>query len=404
MLVVIAIIGILAAILVPTLYRVVDQGAADQDRPGAEPNCTWRSSRTSRSSATIRRISPRSRRPTDFDDQRQPFGRPAPPQGVSAPHGEPARRRFRDGPAATSTKPDPAEALVFWLSQLWDDPRQPLTGSGKRIVLFPFDEKRLVDPDRTRRLQMGCTAICRRTARTRRTSTSTAGSTPMQRPFRQLPAPRCQSVRLQGRGGNAVVVSLRDQADERQHANPLSMANPTTYQIISAGLDGEYGDVRASPRGPPAPTRFSRSAPTTRSATWTTSPISAATARSSRTPGMNARRHRTIRPRLYADRTAGGHHGHQHPGQFAAVRHVQRGPAGQGVADEGSDYEAARVADDAVGFVPDAGSPCPNSAGLRSRRRRTRTRTRMACGTAASRMSTATRTESTTGTALQRGD
>lgn len=42
---------------------------------------------------------------------------------------------------------DPAEALVFWLSQSAGDPRNPFNPNGARVNLFEFDKNRLVDVD-----------------------------------------------------------------------------------------------------------------------------------------------------------------------------------------------------------------------------------------------------------------
>ena len=83
-------------------------------------------------------------------------------------------------------------------------------------------------------------------------------------------------------------------SDPVSATNPLTMPNPTTFQIISAGLDGEYGDVSLVTAGDPT--------------TYKVFPFgdnyqigdmdnianfrSAAKAPFSRTHGMNARRHR----------------------------------------------------------------------------------------------------------------
>jgi prepilin-type N-terminal cleavage/methylation domain-containing protein len=42
---------------------------------------------------------------------------------------------------------DPAEAIVFWLSLVKNNPRNPLTGTGDEVSYFPFDPTRLVDLD-----------------------------------------------------------------------------------------------------------------------------------------------------------------------------------------------------------------------------------------------------------------
>ena len=49
--------------------------------------------------------------------------------------------------AAPFDKLDPAEALVFWLSRTASDPRNPFNTNGDRITYFDFDASRLVDLD-----------------------------------------------------------------------------------------------------------------------------------------------------------------------------------------------------------------------------------------------------------------
>ncbi|MDP6557415.1 MAG: prepilin-type N-terminal cleavage/methylation domain-containing protein [Pirellulaceae bacterium] len=42
---------------------------------------------------------------------------------------------------------DPAEAIVFWLSLVRNNPRNPLTGTGDEVSYYPFDKTRLTDID-----------------------------------------------------------------------------------------------------------------------------------------------------------------------------------------------------------------------------------------------------------------
>jgi type II secretion system protein G len=144
MLVVIAIIGVLAAILVPTLMAAVKRAktaaiALELDRI---------------SQAFIAYELDNKDYPPDFTnwDAVLAHVRRAYPRNTAN-----VGAWLRSSTGSMPNDPlephniDPAEALVLWLSRTTDDPRDPLgisgAGSGKPRVYFEFDETRLVDLD-----------------------------------------------------------------------------------------------------------------------------------------------------------------------------------------------------------------------------------------------------------------
>ncbi len=232
LLVVIAIIGVLAAILIPTLYRTVVKGRQTviaqelnqlhlaiesykqkfSDYPPDFTNVTAASDLTTPSHLVVRHL-------------RKAFPR----------HQENLQTAFWDG-TNSKCKLDPSEALVFWLAQLWEDPRLPVTGSGKHVVLFPFEEARLIDPDND-----GFPSYAPPSGKdipyvyfdsriyTDASPISSSNSNPV--------ASLCVYK------DSAGTPLLYPNASKLNASAALSMANKTTYQLISAGLDGEYGDV-----------------------------------------------------------------------------------------------------------------------------------------------------------------
>jgi len=239
MLVVIAIIGVLAAILVPTLYRVVIK--ARQTRIAQEMSELHKAMESYKqkfgdyppdfTTFTAADLTPNlNANHLVVRHLRKAFPR----------HAENLTLAFSDG-SGNFRKPDPAEALVFWLAQLWDDPRKPLMGSGQRIVLFPFDEKRLVDPDGD-----GLYAYIPPDGKdapyvyfdsriyTDKRQISSSNTDPIASLCRYEDAAGTRLLHPYTTKRNNAPVSV---------TNPLTMANPTTFQIISAGLDGDYGEV-----------------------------------------------------------------------------------------------------------------------------------------------------------------
>ncbi len=231
LLVVIAIIGILAAILIPTLYRTVIKARQTKiatelnqlklaveaykqkfsDYPPDFGNITQASDLANASNLVVRHV-------------RKAFPR----------HQENLQTAFWDS-SATPPQPrlDPSEVLVFWLSQLWEDPRQPLTGSGKQHVLFPFDKARLRDPDNDGFFSYfppdGKDApYVYFDSRTYSTAT-----------YPWLPSPAGQPTQKAG----DVLRPYKRRINAQQTQTGMEYANADTYQLITAGLDGEFGGV-----------------------------------------------------------------------------------------------------------------------------------------------------------------
>jgi len=254
MLVVIAIIGVLAAILVPTLYRVVIK--ARQTRIAQEMSELHKAMESYKQKfgdyppdfTTLTG-------PADLTDQnhlvvrhlRKAFPRLA----------ENLPSVFNDG-SGNLDKPNPAEALVFWLGQLWNDPRKPLTGSGELTTLFPFDEKRLI---KTRTIGTGTAQrdlyvyvppdgknapYVYFDSRVYTNAKPIPGSSP--------PVAIASLCVYKDAAGTELLypyATKRNNAPVDPVTNPLTMPNPTTFQIISAGLDGDYGDVTSVIAGDP---------------------------------------------------------------------------------------------------------------------------------------------------------
>lgn len=149
---------------------------------------------------------------------------------------------------------DPAEALVVWLSQLSNNPRDPLSGvaynfTGERKVFFQFDTTRLADLDGDNwpeyypkygdqapyvyfdgRVISGAYAY--QTAVYPKSGT--AGSVGIVRPYRS----------------NTAVVRTRDNNRTRPYNNPpvvpprfniTEWMKPGSFQLICAGQDNDFG-------------------------------------------------------------------------------------------------------------------------------------------------------------------
>jgi hypothetical protein len=131
---------------------------------------------------------------------------------------------------------DPSEALVFWLGMVKNDPRQPLNGTGDPKPLFPFKEEQFVDPDGDGWLSYapadgkGAPYVYFRGIEYVDSSTGTA-------------VKRNTYDSAQYTLGTAV---LKPYKSRLPATGPIQWANRETYQIISGGLDGEYGTVNAN--------------------------------------------------------------------------------------------------------------------------------------------------------------
>lgn len=216
MLVVIAIIGILAAILIPMLYGVVVRAnqtviaeeislIADaletykQENGDYPPDC-------SDNALVLRHLRKAFNRHQDAWVN----------TGITLPDGTPAADA--SGTRFNLANLDPSEALVFWLGMLKNDPRKPLNGSGKLAEGFKFDLTRLRDLD--------------------------GDGWPSYMPERVEDAPyvyfdsRTYSSVGYSPGGTLALLPYQTKISATATA---TWANPKTYQVIAAGLDGEFG-------------------------------------------------------------------------------------------------------------------------------------------------------------------
>lgn len=133
---------------------------------------------------------------------------------------------------------DPAEALVFWLSRLKNDPRHPVTGSGESLVLFEFDELRLWDFDGD-----GWWEYVPGESGNQETPYVYFDSRTYDKAI--YPKDEAESS-TQGVAYPYRTTALLADADHR------AVMNPNAFQIISAGLDGNYGadnPAKVFPRG-----------------------------------------------------------------------------------------------------------------------------------------------------------
>jgi len=133
---------------------------------------------------------------------------------------------------------DPSEALVFWLGMLKNDPRMPLNGTSAPVPLFPFDEKRLVDLDGDGWL-----------------SYLPPGEKEMpyvyfdSRTYEVSPGVPAGFYDTTVTPAVPLVFPYKTSTKPSDGAPAWKFANATTYQIISAGLDDDFGAVAP---GPPA--------------------------------------------------------------------------------------------------------------------------------------------------------
>jgi prepilin-type N-terminal cleavage/methylation domain-containing protein len=147
---------------------------------------------------------------------------------------------------------DPAETLFIWLSQLSTNPRDPLGGissnyAGERKVFFPFDSTRLVDLDQDGWLEYvpryGNQApyvyfdgrvlsgeYAYRTALYPKNTPAVPSTVGRARPYRS----------------NTDVVPVRDNNRTQPYNSPLNYnkqqwLNPGGFQLVCAGQDNEFG-------------------------------------------------------------------------------------------------------------------------------------------------------------------
>jgi type II secretory pathway pseudopilin PulG len=214
LLVVVAIIGLLAALITPALYRVVLR--ARENRIAQEV------------SQLHQAIESYKQKHGDYPPDFSSVSAAADLSDVNnivVRHLRKAFPRHQEDLVAyftTNGIPDRAEALVFWLTQLGTDPRKPLTGTGDKDAPFPFDAARLKKLNGHNWASYlpkdgGETPYVYFENRTYATTGGYTINSETVRPYKR-------------KIGNA----------------PYPYANPTTYQIICAGLDAEFGDTAAT--------------------------------------------------------------------------------------------------------------------------------------------------------------
>jgi prepilin-type N-terminal cleavage/methylation domain-containing protein len=221
LLVVIAIIGVLAAILIPTLYRVVIK--ARQTKIAQELNQLYMAVESYRQKFGDF--------PPDFSDTT-----------LVAPH---VRKAFPNHTettavlnALTAANLTRAEAFVFWLAEFREDARQPLSGpDDKNHVIFPFEKKRLKP---TRSITLG-----NRTVALYEYIPPDGKDAPYVY-FHHRTYAEPTAIYSTANGSSVTPYKTEPTASDLAKTPPsVPYANETTFQIISAGLDGEYGTIVA---------------------------------------------------------------------------------------------------------------------------------------------------------------
>lgn len=256
MLVVIAIIGVLAAILVPTLYRVVIKARQTRiamelselhkaveaykqkygDYPPDFTTIVAATSFTDPANRLVRHLRKACPRHNDgYNNVNMTF-----------PTGQPATWDHDNNSSTPQVRCDPlrldpSEALVFWLGMTKKDPRQPLNGTGQIEKIFEFDEDRLKDVDNDGWLSFippdgkDAPYVYFDSVMYANSDATIAALCVFKdasvTPARPVLYPYATTLK-------------KDQAPDLTN-NPPVAANKTTFQIVSAGLDGEYGDVSA---------------------------------------------------------------------------------------------------------------------------------------------------------------
>lgn len=134
--------------------------------------------------------------------------------------------------SAIPTGMSAAQALVFWLSGFSPDPEHPISGSGTKTPFFTFDTTRLT----------GSPAVY----------VPTDG---LNAPYLYFAAQNyaTQAAYAATQGGTGVGRPYYLDGGSSTNGPQNLYANPSTFQIISAGLDGDYGDTSASSNPSPYP-------------------------------------------------------------------------------------------------------------------------------------------------------
>jgi len=230
MLVVIAIIGILAALIIPAIWSAVI--AAREHR-------------------IVQEVSQLTMSLDKYKQQRNAY----PPDGFNASAvAQHLRSKFPKHDEGTATSGGPlnalltanltaAESLVFWLGQTVNDPRRPLSGQGAVDSYFEFKEPRLRP---TRIVNLGG----RGDVQLYEFIPPEGGESP----YVYFPAPyyytdassnvvaKFYANTVSGATVNVYPYqSVRPDPSMTLFPPNQQWINPTTYQLIAAGLDGEFG-------------------------------------------------------------------------------------------------------------------------------------------------------------------
>lgn len=216
LLVVVAIIGLLAALITPALYRVVLR--ARENRIAQEVSQLHQAAESYKQA--------HGDYPPDFSDAT-----------VVTRHFRKAFQRHTDDTAVTAlttAQLTRAESIVFCLSQICKDPRQPLSSTTQPTEsFFPFDQARL---KLTRTITLGS-----RNVDLYAYLPKDGGETPYVYFDCRTYATNTAS------GGGYTINSETVRPYKRKIGNaPYPYANPTTYQLICAGLDAEFGNTMAA--------------------------------------------------------------------------------------------------------------------------------------------------------------
>jgi prepilin-type N-terminal cleavage/methylation domain-containing protein len=134
----------------------------------------------------------------------------------------------------------PAESLVFWLGQVLKDPRRPLSGSGEPDrSYFEFKEPRLRF---TRTITLGTRAVDLHEYI--QADGNPAPYVYFTAPYFYLDGSNLPAPKYYANGGVDVVRPYQSVRPDTSvpFAPNHEWINPTTFQLIAAGLDGEFGE------------------------------------------------------------------------------------------------------------------------------------------------------------------
>ncbi|HEX3997539.1 MAG TPA: prepilin-type N-terminal cleavage/methylation domain-containing protein [Pirellulales bacterium] len=131
-----------------------------------------------------------------------------------------------------------AQALVFWLSGFSPDPEHPITGQGAKTALYQFDTTRLQPAGAAAPVYV---------------PTDGLGSPYVYFAAQNYATQAAYNTVSANQGGTGVCRPYYLDTGSSTVSPQLLYANPNTFQIISAGLDGDFGDTSASSTPSPYP-------------------------------------------------------------------------------------------------------------------------------------------------------